>query len=250
MQWLIHLQVIDWDPPSHSEAFDILVSPPLLSVRRRKSSRYIPTIHPSDNFKPSISTTYSFAPIAPRLTSRQFRTFTSDSGQSIHSLLSLTSEPPVPELALSYSISASAALSALGPPMTLDAYWDLQKQCTSFRERYFEYWNTVTASTTTAAATASTTTTGVDAVIMPVAPSASVKKGEGKYFGYTGVGNVLDASVITVPAGTVDKVRDGKKERDMEGVGDMDREIWESCEFPPFLLRLVGWSSVRWRAVE
>ncbi|KAL8972015.1 MAG: hypothetical protein Q9183_000771 [Haloplaca sp. 2 TL-2023] len=173
-------EVVEWDPPSHSEAFDIL-----------------------------------------------FKVFTADSGQSIHSLLSLASEPPVPELALSYSTSASAALSALGLPMTINAYWDLQKKSTVFRERYFEYWNTTTASIT---ATAGSNTTGVDAVIMPVAPSASVEKGEGKYFGYTGVGNVLDASVITVPAGTVDKGRDGKMERDMKGVGDMDRVIWESYD--------------------
>ena len=100
--------------------------------------------------------------------------------------------------------------------MTITAYWELQKQTTSYRERYAEYWNG---------------TGGVDAVIMPVAPSVSVRKGEGKYFGYTGVANVLDAATVVVPAGVVDKEKDGRKERDMEGVGDMDKAIWESCEY-------------------
>lgn len=67
---------------------------------------------------------------------------------------------------------------------------------------------------------------------MPVAPSTSVEPGKGTYFGYTGVGNVLDYTVVTVPAGKVDRVVDGNKERwkAHEPVGDMDRQIWESCK--------------------
>lgn len=107
--------------------------------------------------------------------------------------------------------------------MTITAYWELQKQCLSYRERYAEYWNR---------------SGGVDAVIMPVAPSASVRKGDGRYFGYTGVGNVVDGAVVVVPAGIVDKEKDGRVKRDMEGVSEMDKEIWESCEcccFPPLI---------------
>lgn len=102
--------------------------------------------------------------------------------------------------------------------MTITAYWELQKQTLSYRERYAEYWNS---------------TGGVDAVIMPVAPSVSVRKGEGKYFGYTGVANVLDAASVVIPAGVSDKGKDGRKERDMDGVSDMDKTIWESCEYFP-----------------
>ncbi len=76
----------------------------------------------------------------------------------------------------------------------------------------------------------------VDAVVMPVAPSASVKPGEGRYFGYTGVGNVLDLSAVTVPVGWVDKNVDVKnsEQQGYEAKGDMDREIWESCECRKF----------------
>lgn len=72
----------------------------------------------------------------------------------------------------------------------------------------------------------------IDAVILPVAPSASVRPGEGRYFGYTGVANVLDFSAATVPVGWVDKRLDGRgpEQEGYEPTGDMDREIWESCK--------------------
>ena len=42
--------------------------------------------------------------------------------------------------------------------------------------------------------------------------SSLVEPAKGKYFGYTGVGNVLDYTVVTVPAGKVDRSVDGDKE--------------------------------------
>lgn len=64
---------------------------------------------------------------------------------------------------------------------------------------------------------------------MPVAPSASVEPGKGRYLGYTGVGNVLDYSAAVLPAGNVDKEIDGTEEH--VPLSEMDQEIWESCEF-------------------
>lgn len=64
---------------------------------------------------------------------------------------------------------------------------------------------------------------------MPVAPSASVRKGEGRYFGYTGVANVLDFTAMTVPMGKVDKSVDVRDES-YQPIGDMDKEIWAQCK--------------------
>lgn len=67
---------------------------------------------------------------------------------------------------------------------------------------------------------------------MPVASSASVEPGKGRYFGYTGVANVLDYTAVVVPVGTVDKEVDGKGgQNGYVPFSEMDREIWESCEW-------------------
>lgn len=105
-------------------------------------------------------------------------------------------------------------------------HWALELRKRTYQERYASYWQS----------TASLTQSGrvVDAIIMPVAPSASVEPGKGRYFGYTGVGNVLDYTAVVLPVGTVDKEVDrmGAKGQEKEYVplSEMDREIWESCE--------------------
>lgn len=93
----------------------------------------------------------------------------------------------------------------------------------AYQERYLSYWQS----------TASLTRSGhaVDAVIMPAAPSASVEPGKGRYFGYTGVANVLDYAAVVVPSGKVNKDVDVKWEGSRHApVSDMDREIGESCK--------------------
>ena len=64
---------------------------------------------------------------------------------------------------------------------------------------------------------------------MPVAPSASVEPGKGRYLGYTGVANVLDHSTVVLPVGNVGKEVDEKEE--YVAISEMDQEVWKSCEF-------------------
>ena len=140
----------------------------------------------------------------------------------------------MPELALFYGTVPNSI-----PTSTVTAQWGVQVRKRAYQERYASYWQS----------TASLTRSGraVDAVLMPLAPSASVEPGKGRYLGYTGVGNVLDYSAAVVPVGTVDKEVDGK-----DGylpVSEMDREIWESCELKVFAF-LEGcktiWQRVWW----
>ena len=160
-------QVIDWTPPSHSEAFDILVR---LSTHAR----------PLDaNEKPS----------------SQFQVFTADGGSDIHKTLSLAGEPPVPELEMSYGKKATDAF-------TITDHWALQVRKRDYQQRYLEYWQSTAARSQTGRV--------VDAVILPVAPSASVRPGQGRYFGYTAVANVLDYPSVTVPVAKVDKNADAR----------------------------------------
>ena len=151
--------------------------------------------------------------------SRQFQTFIADGGKEIHGTLALSGEPPVHQLAISYGSQPGNL-----PVSTVAAHWALQQRKVEYQSKYLEYWRS----------TALRVASGriVDAVIMPVAPSASVKPGEGAYFGYTGVANVLDFTSIVVPISKVDKTVDvtTKEQQQYQPISDMDRQIWESCK--------------------
>lgn len=148
----------------------------------------------------------------------QWNTFAADGGTDIHAALSASGEPPVPEIAVSYG-------TALGhlPVGTVNDLWATQKHKHAYQARYLQYW----------ASTGAATATGepVDAVIAPASPSASFKPTQGKYFGYTGVFNVLDYSVAVVRSGTR-----AERARDVgvggyEPLNDFDKAVAGDCEF-------------------
>ena len=58
-----------------------------------------------------------------------------------------------------------------------------------------------------------------------------MEPGKGRYFGYTGVANVLDYTAVAVPVGRVDEEIDVKGGDGYVPTGETDREIWESCEW-------------------
>lgn len=115
-------------------------------------------------------------------------TFAADGGKDIHSQLEASGEPPVPELAISYGEKVGHL-----PVSSLNDAWTIESRKYDYGVRYASYWQS----------------TGVDAVIAPAAPTTSHKPTEGRYFGYTGVWNVLDYSAVAVRSGTtVDKATD------------------------------------------
>lgn len=72
-------------------------------------------------------------------------------------------------------------------PITVTESWDLASQRNHYRLSYAKLWNE----------------TQVDAIVCPVAPTASVLHDTGKYWGYTSVFNLLDYSAAVFPAGRV-----------------------------------------------
>ncbi|GIZ42592.1 hypothetical protein CKM354_000585300 [Cercospora kikuchii] len=115
-------------------------------------------------------------------------TFAADGGKDIHSQLEASGEPPVPELAISYGEKVGHL-----PVSNLNDAWTIESRKYDYGVRYASYWQS----------------TGVDAVIAPAAPTTSHKPTEGRYFGFTGVWNVLDYSAVAVRSGTtVDKATD------------------------------------------
>ncbi|KAF9888995.1 hypothetical protein FE257_008165 [Aspergillus nanangensis] len=159
-------EVIEFSPPPHSEAFQIL-----------------------------------------------WNTFAADGGIDIHRTLEQSGEPPVAQLAVSYG----AHLGHL-PVGSVNDLWATQQQRYDYQVRYLEYWNSTAKNTRTCLP--------VDAIIAPVAPTASYKPCEGMYFGYTGVYNVLDFSTVAVPVTQVDAAIDGPVEG-YTPVSDLDSAIWQ-----------------------
>ncbi|GKT41600.1 putative amidase [Colletotrichum spaethianum] len=103
------------------------------------------------------------------------RMFVADGGISIKKELEKTGEPFRPEMK-AYEIATE-----LG---TYDM-WQLHMERTAFQKRYLDRWNAA----------------GIDAILCPTTPFTSVKNGDYKHVGYTGVYNVLDYSCVSFPTG-------------------------------------------------
>ncbi|EME85207.1 uncharacterized protein MYCFIDRAFT_54362 [Pseudocercospora fijiensis CIRAD86] len=159
---------------------------------------------------------YKVIEISPPSHSEAFQilwnTFAADGGTEIHSTLTQSGEPPVPELAISYG-------EKLGhlPPTPLNETWTLTTQKHAYETRYAAFWRAH----------------DLDAIICPAAPTLSHRPGEGRYFGYTGVWNVLDYSAVTVRSGRrAEKEGDDGKIKTKEGLdgevmGQYDPELFD-----------------------
>lgn len=89
-------------------------------------------------------------------------------------------------------------------------------------QEYMAYWNSTQHLTKTRRA--------VDAVIAPVSPLPAARRGDLAYLGGVSWVNVLDYSSLVVPVGTVDKEVD-VVDRSSVPRTNLEKEIWESCEF-------------------
>jgi len=165
-----------------------------------------------------------------------WNTFAADGGIDIHKALSDSGEPPVPELSVSYGEKVGTL-----PVSNINDLWALQTQIYDFQARYLAYWNS----------TAKTTKSGrvVDAVIMPVTPTASFRPTQGMYFGYTAIWNLLDYSVVTVPVTRVDREKDVLPET-FEELGGLDRNVWNTYDPKTFHGAPVGVQVVARRLEE
>lgn len=136
-----------------------------------------------------------------------------DGGDDVNRHVSLSGEPIIPQLAASFKKT---------DPMPLLTYQDLTIKGLQFENQYSDYWNS--------------TEDGdgqiVDAVIMPVAPTAAVIPGKYFHVGYTETINLLNYSAVAIPVTKADEVVDvvdGK----YEPINEVDRMNWEACKFLP-----------------
>ncbi|KAF2434522.1 amidase [Tothia fuscella] len=104
------------------------------------------------------------------------RMFVADGGKSVKAILDPVEEPFRPEMAM------YADAKELGT----HGMWQLQSERTNFCKAYLDRWNACE---------------GLDAILCPTTPYASVEHENFKYVGYTGVWNILDYAVVSFPCG-------------------------------------------------
>ncbi|KAL7794305.1 amidase signature domain-containing protein [Trichoderma ceciliae] len=111
------------------------------------------------------------------------RMFVADGGLTIKSQLDPTGEPWRSEMH-HYSVARELGTAEM---------WKLHLERTDFQNRHLDRWNKA----------------GIDALLLPTIPFNTVKNGEFKHVGYTGVYNVLDYSAVSFPTGlSVDGITD------------------------------------------
>lgn len=95
--------------------------------------------------------------------------------------------------------------------------WQIHLERTDLQKRYLDRWNAA----------------GLDGIICPTAPYATVEHGKFKYVGYTCVYNCLDYAAVSFPSGiAVDKSLDELSAEDKSGepLSEIDKVTREDCE--------------------
>ncbi|ROW05086.1 hypothetical protein VSDG_00580 [Cytospora chrysosperma] len=125
------------------------------------------------------------------------RLFVADGAKSIRKELERAGEPFRPEMAM-YETAEELGTYEM---------WQVHIERTALQKRYLERWNEA----------------GIDAILCPTTPFSTVRNGQYKHVGYTGVFNVLDYACISFPTGM-----SVEKDIDMP-LGDGHQPLSETC---------------------
>ncbi|KAF2721339.1 amidase [Polychaeton citri CBS 116435] len=110
--------------------------------------------------------------------------FLADGGRSCGKILSPVHEPWRPEMK-PYEEATEMGCHEL---------WQIHQERTALQKMYLDRWASYD---------------GLDAILSPTTPYATVKHGKFKHIGYTGIWNIMDYSAVSFPTGhTVDKAKD------------------------------------------
>jgi len=141
--------------------------------------------------------------------------FLADGGKSIRAIFDPVNEPIRPEM------EPYSKANELG---TYDM-WQLQLERTELCKQYLDRWNACD---------------GLDGILCPSTPYASVEHGKFRHVGYTGVFNILDYSAVSFPCGT-------KADKDLDTIdttssalSNTDAEVQRDCRFS-FPVRFLLW---------
>jgi amidase len=136
--------------------------------------------------------------------------YASDAGQDIHSVLSASGEPAIPNINDLVDPSISAA--------DISKLWDAQLQKWKFQMEYLEKWRLMEEKLGKE----------MDAFIMPITPTAAIRHNQFRYYGYASAINLLDFTSVVVPVTFADKDLD-KKDTAFKPMSDMDKTVQAEC---------------------
>ncbi|KAI5861637.1 amidase signature domain-containing protein, partial [Durotheca rogersii] len=140
---------------------------------------------------------------------------TANGGYDFFKQLDLSKEPLIEEMESEFPDSRPIA------PLDIKEVEEAVIKMKKYKAEYQEYW----------LSTARNTSTGrpVDALILPVWPSAATIPGSPGYGGYIGPANVLDHCTLVIPVTRADKFIDIVDEA-YEPANETDKSIWESYD--------------------
>lgn len=125
--------------------------------------------------------------------------YTADGGEDIRRDVEAGGEPYIPHV---------EALVNRGSPISVYAYWQLNKQKVAAQKRFLELWK---------ATKCSDNGQEIDILLTPVMPHSAVPHRKCRWIGYTKVFNLVDYPAVVIPAGQV------TKESDSEAASNMDQ---------------------------
>jgi Asp-tRNA(Asn)/Glu-tRNA(Gln) amidotransferase A subunit family amidase len=123
--------------------------------------------------------------------------YTADGGEDIRRDIGAGGEPFIPHV---------EALVNRAKPISVYAYWQLNKQKLDAQKRYLDLWNS-TKSTKSGKP--------IDILLTPVMPHSAVPHRKCRWVGYTKVFNLVDYPAIVLPAGHVSKNFDSEAAKAM-----------------------------------
>lgn len=130
--------------------------------------------------------------------------FLADGGKSVRAILDPVNEPFRPEME-PYSEAKELGTYAM---------WQLQLERTELCKQYLDRWNACN---------------GLDGLLCPTTPYASVEHGKFRHVGYTGVFNILDYSAVSFPCGVKADKEVDKLEPGFSALSDTDADVQKDC---------------------
>ncbi|OCK85084.1 acetamidase [Lepidopterella palustris CBS 459.81] len=181
----------------------VKVHPPIARIleevanKLRNAGHEVLPWDPSDNHRECIETMDEY--------------YTADGGEDIRRDVEAGGEPYIPHV---------EALVNRGQPISVYAYWQLNRRKLAAQKSYLDKWN---------AAVSPISGRIVDALLAPVMPHSAVPHRKCRWVGYTKVWNFLDYTALSLPAGAVSKNLDSRTDAipSYEPRNELDRWNWD-----------------------
>ncbi|PQE17284.1 putative general amidase protein [Rutstroemia sp. NJR-2017a BVV2] len=152
--------------------------------------------------------------------------YASDGGIDVINELKNSGEPPIPNLSDLVNPNASK--------IDMNQLWDVHLKKWAYQCEYLEQFRLAEEKLNKE----------IDAIVMPITPTAAIRHDQFKYYGYASAINLLDFTSVVVPVTFADKEKDAKREG-YSPLNDMDKMVQdeydpEAYHGAPVAVQVVG----------